>query len=201
MYKVFINERPIILTDSICQESGFTHLDYDDITISEIISKLTKESIGGMVLFCKNLKESWDDFKSNFKVIQAAGGLVLNEENEFLFIFRGCKWDLPKGRVEKGEKIKEAAVREVQEECGISNIIVHEFLITTHHIFYYNEKIKLKETQWFQMKSYDREILTPQLEEGITDVVFKNKEDSVRALQNSYKNINLVFKAFYQNQY
>jgi hypothetical protein len=51
------------------------------------------------------------------------------------------------------------------------------------------------------MKSYDREILTPQLEEGITDVVFKNKEDSVRALQNSYKNINLVFKAFYQNQY
>ena len=201
MYKVFINERPIILTDSFCQESGFTHLDYDDITISEIISKLTKESIGGMVLFCKNLKESWDDFKSNFKVIQAAGGLVLNEENEFLFIFRGCKWDLPKGRVEKGEKIKEAAVREVQEECGISNVIVHEFLITTHHIFYYNEKIKLKETHWFQMKSYDREILTPQLEEGINDVVFKNKEDSVRALQNSYKNINLVFKAFYQNQY
>ena len=201
MYKVFINERPIILTDSFCQESGFTHLDYDDITISEIISKLTKESIGGMVLFCENLKESWDDFKSKFKVIQAAGGLVLNEENEFLFIFRGCKWDLPKGRVEKGEKIKEAAVREVQEECGISNVIVHEFLITTHHIFYYNEKIKLKETHWFQMKSYDREILTPQLEEGITDVVFKNKEDSVRALQNSYKNINLVFKAFYQNQY
>ena len=201
MYKVFINERPIILTDSFCQESGFTHLDYDDITISEIISKLTKESIGGMVLFCKNLEESWDDFKSNFKVVPAAGGLVLNEENEFLFIFRGCKWDLPKGRVEKGEKIKEAAVREVQEECGISNIIVHKFLITTHHIFYYNEKIKLKETHWFQMKSYDREILTPQLEEGITDVVFKNKEDSVRALQNSYKNINLVFKAFYQNQY
>ena len=201
MYKVFITERPIILTDSFCQESGFTHLDYDDITISEIISKLTKESIGGMVLFCKNLKESWGDFKSNFKVIQAAGGLVLNEENEFLFIFRGCKWDLPKGRVEKGEKIKEAAEREVQEECGISNVIVHEFLITTHHIFYYNEKIKLKETHWFQMKSYDREILTPQLEEGITDVVFKNKEDSVRALQNSYKNINLVFKAFYQNQY
>ena len=96
-----------------------------------------------MVLFCKNLEESWSDFKSNFKVIPAAGGLVLNDENEFLFVFRGCKWDLPKGRVEKGEKIKETAVREVQEECGISNVIVHEFLITTHHIFYYNEKIKL----------------------------------------------------------
>jgi hypothetical protein len=201
MYKVFINERPIILTDSFCQESGFTHLDYHDITIPEIISKLTKESISGMVLFCKNLEESWDDFKNNFKVIAAAGGLVLNKENEFLFIFRGYKWDLPKGRVEKGEKIKEAAVREVQEECGISNVIVQEFLITTYHIFYYNEKIKLKETQWFQMKLNDREILTPQLEEGITDVVFKNKEDSVRALQNSYKNINLVFKAFYQNQH
>jgi hypothetical protein len=201
MYKVFINERPIILTDSFCKESDFVHLNYEEITIPGIISKLTKESIGGMVLFCKNLEESWDDFKSNFKVIPAAGGLVLNEENEFLFIFRGCKWDLPKGRVEKGEKIKETAVREVQEECGISNVIVHEFLTTTHHLFYYNEKIKLKETHWFYMKLNGREILTPQLEEGITDVVFKNKEDSVRALQNSYKNITLVFKAFYQNQY
>ena len=78
MYKVYINERPIILTDSFCKESDFIHLNYEEITIPEIISKLTKESIGGMVLFCKNLKESWDNFKSNFKVIPAAGGLVLN---------------------------------------------------------------------------------------------------------------------------
>ena len=73
MYKVFINERPIILTDSFCKESDFIHLNYEEITIPEIISKLTKESIGWMMLFCKNLEKSWDNFKSNFKVITAAG--------------------------------------------------------------------------------------------------------------------------------
>ena len=154
-----------------------------------------------MHLVHKNEDKLLKNFLKLLPNVVAGGGKAYNAKNEILFIYRNDKWDLPKGRVEKGEKIKETAVREVQEECGISNVIVHEFLITTHHIFYYNEKIKLKETHWFHMKLNNREILTPQLEEGITDAVFKNKEDSVRALQNSYKNINLVFKAFYQNQY
>ena len=149
-------------------------------------------------MLCADLQEAWGDFKSHFKVISASGGLVINKQLEFLFIFRGGKWDLPKGRIEKGEQIKEAALREVKEECGISKLKLGEFLITTYHIFFQNNQNRLKETHWFQMETTTKEVLIPQLEEGITIAIFKNKEDSVRALDNSYGNIHLVFKAYYQ---
>ena len=198
MYKVFINERPIILTDSLFVESDFDLLNYKNIIISEIIYKLTEQRIKGIVLLCSDLQLAWEDFKSNFKVISASGGLVINKQLEFLFIFRGGKWDLPKGRIEKGEQIKEAALREVKEECGISKLNLGDFLITTYHVFFQNNQNRLKETHWFQMETTTKEVLIPQLEEGITIAIFKNKEDSVRALDNSYGNIHLVFKAYYQ---
>jgi len=198
MYKVFINERPIILTDSLFLESDFDLLHFKNAIISEIIHKITERRIKGIVLLCSDLQKSWEDFKSNFKVISASGGLVLNEQREFLFIFRGGKWDLPKGRIEKGEQIKEAALREVKEECGVSKLILGEFLITTYHVFFQNNQNRLKETHWFHMETTTEEVLTPQLEEGITVAIFKNKKDSVAALENSYGNIHLVFRAFYQ---
>ena len=198
MYKVFINERPIILTDSLFVESDFDLLNYKNTIISEIIHKLTEGNTKGIILLCADLQEAWRDFKSHFKVISASGGLVINKQLEFLFIFRGGKWDLPKGRIEKGEQIKEAALREVKEECGISKLNLGDFLITTYHIFFQNNQNRLKETHWFQMETTTKEVLIPQLEEGITIAIFKNKEDSLRALDNSYGNIHLVFKAYYQ---
>ena len=198
MYKVFMNERPIILTDSLFAESDFDLLNYKNTIISEIIHKLTEGSTKDIILLCTDLQEAWRDFKSHFKVISASGGLVINKQLEFLFIFRGGKWDLPKGRIEKGEQIKEAALREVKEECGISKLNLGDFLITTYHIFFQNNQNRLKETHWFQMETTTKEVLIPQLEEGITIAIFKNKEESVRALDNSYGNIHLVFKAYYQ---
>jgi 8-oxo-dGTP pyrophosphatase MutT (NUDIX family) len=198
MYKVFMNERPIILTDSLFAESDFDLLNYKNTIISEIIHKLTEGSTKGIILLCADLQEAWRDFKSHFKVISASGGLVINKQLEFLFIFRGGKWDLPKGRIEKGEQIKEAALREVKEECGISKLNLGDFLITTYHIFFQNNQNRLKETHWFQMETTTKEVLIPQLEEGITIAIFKNKEESERALDNSYGNIHLVFKAYYQ---
>ena len=103
MYKVFINERPIILIDSSYGESDLNILHYKNITISEIIHKLKGGRVKGFILLCEDLEESWTDFKSNFNLITAAGGLVLNSRKEFLFIFRGGKWDLPKGSIEKGK--------------------------------------------------------------------------------------------------
>ena len=147
---------------------------------------------------CDDLDECWKDFKRNFKLISAAGGLVLNSHQEFLFIFRGGKWDLPKGKIEKGEQIKEAALREVEEECGISELILGEYLITTYHIFFQNNKNKLKETHWFEMETKSNEVLIPQLEEGISIAMFKDKKETLKALENSYGNISLVFEKYFQ---
>ena len=117
MYKVFINERPIILIDSLFEESDLNILHYNNINISEVIHKLKTGKARGFTVFCDDLEKCWIDFKSNFNLIRAAGGLVLNSQKEFLFIFRGGRWDLPKGKIEKGEQIKETALREVEEEC------------------------------------------------------------------------------------
>jgi 8-oxo-dGTP pyrophosphatase MutT (NUDIX family) len=196
MYKVFINDKPIILTDSPQIDLSFEVYDYENVVFEEVLHKLKKNKIKGVLLYCPNLQKSWSDFQNHFKIIRAAGGLVLNASNEFLFIFRGNRWDLPKGRIEKNESIELTAVREVEEECGIRGLTLKNHLTTTYHIFTQNHKDKLKVTDWFLMHSDFQETLTPQIEEGITIAQFKDEVASQKALQNTYANIHLVFKAF-----
>ena len=131
-------------------------------------------------------------------MVSAAGGLVLNPDNEMLFIHRLGIWDLPKGRIEKGETIEETAVREVEEECGVEGLILEKPLITTFHLFFMDDIQQLKITHWFLMKIDFQEKLTPQLEEGITKVVFKNEAQVYQAMQNTYANIKLVLDAYKQ---
>ena len=128
-------------------------------------------------------------------MVTAAGGLVLNPQKEILFIYRNGIWDLPKGMIEKGETLETTALREVVEECGIENLSIDQFLTTTYHYFYRNEKC-LKKTHWFLMHSNFEGVLQPQEEEGITEVVFKNKKATLKALQNSYTNIKLVYNKY-----
>jgi ADP-ribose pyrophosphatase YjhB (NUDIX family) len=135
-------------------------------------------------------------FKNKFKIIVSAGGLVINKKKEFLFIYRGSKWDLPKGKKEKGEKLEETAIREVKEECGVSNLIIEKKLIETYHFFIEKGKYRLKETHWYLMHSSYNKELTPQLEEGITKVMFKDLEGTREALKNTFYNIIMVFKSY-----
>ena len=94
--------------------------------------------------------ENWIDFCSKYKVIEAAGGLVFNEKNKILMIFRNGKWDLPKGKIELGESIEDAAIREVEEECGIDNLKIDNKLINTYHTYNLNGFNILKKT-WFRL--------------------------------------------------
>ena len=196
MYKVFMNDKPIILTDSPQNGFGFQVYDYENVVLDEIIHKLKKDKLNGVLLFCRNLTESWDDFQQQFKVVSAGGGLVVNDKKDFLFIFRGNRWDLPKGRIEKNESIETTAIREVEEECGIEDLELTRFLVTTYHIFFQNDQQKLKITHWFLMHSNYQGKLTPQIEEGITIAEFKNADETRNALNNTYANIHLVFEAF-----
>jgi ADP-ribose pyrophosphatase YjhB (NUDIX family) len=128
-------------------------------------------------------------FKSMFKIVEAAGGVVKNPHNEYLFIFRNGKWDLPKGKIEKNEQIKEAALREVEEECGISNLKIIKELPTTYHTYTLDNKAILKPTYWFEMASDDSSILVPQQEEGITDVEWIKTGDIKKVRENTYGSI------------
>ena len=153
MYKVFVNDKPIIFTSSLKKEEKYPVYIIKTVSVSELIHKLRLGKYKGVYLYCNNLEKDWDNFKKEFKVISAAGGLVLNDKNEILFIYRGNKWDLPKGRIERGESVKETAIREVEEECGIRNISITNFLLNTYHLFVQDNEYRLKETYWYLMKS------------------------------------------------
>ena len=193
MYKVFVNDNPIILTDSDEFSEGFKVFNFDEINIIKWVEKLLLEENIAIILKCESLKNKWNEFKNLFNIEVAAGGKVLNDQNEVLFIFRNGKWDLPKGKLEQNESLAVCAVREVQEECGINNISLINALDTTYHIFKRDNTLFLKITHWFLMKTNFNGELKPQLNEGIEKAMFKNEIEIENALKNTYKNIQLLF--------
>lgn len=195
MYKVFVNEKPIIITSSTKKENNFLVYPFKNTVIDEVIHKLKNEGIEGVNLYSTDLENDWGLFLKNFDVIKAAGGLVINPNKKVLLIYRNNVWDLPKGHIEKNESTENAAVREVEEECGIEKLSIIQKLITTYHI-YFLDGIKLKETHWFLMHSDDSNNLIPQLEEGITAVVFKNNNEIKMAFKNTYPNIKMVYESY-----
>lgn len=195
MYKVFVNEKPIIITSSLQVKNNFKVYPLNDIALDEIIYELKNKNTKGINLYTNDLESGWHYFLSQIDVIPAAGGLVKNEKNEFLFIYRNNIWDLPKGQIEKGESIEKAAIREVEEECGISKLKMIKKLLVTYHIFYQKGN-KLKLTHWFLMNSNFDEELTPQIEEGITKVAFIEEPKVDEIIKKSYANIKLVYDCF-----
>lgn len=193
MYKVFVNDCPIILTENKNISTNLPKVDFEKKLILAIVKKMLAGKAQGICFLCDDLKSGFKKFKTQFKIEKAAGGKVYNEKNEVLFIYRFDKWDLPKGKLEKGEQIENCALREVEEECGINGLQIVESLGITYHIFERKNKIILKITHWFLMKTNFSGELIPQTEEGISVAVFKNEDEKKEALQNTYENIRLLF--------
>jgi len=142
----------------------------------------------------KIITDNWEIFCADYSIIKAAGGLVYNNENQLLMIFRNNKWDLPKGKLEENENLKECAIREVQEECGISGLSIINALQDTYHTYEVNEIKILKRTSWFTMYTNFKGSFVPQIEEGITEVVWVDKEQIAEKLNNSFGNIKELLK-------
>ena len=116
--------------------------------------------------------------------------------NHFLFIFRNKKWDLPKGRINKNEEVKNAAIREVEEETGVQDLSIIKPLNTTYHIFKKNRKYRLKKTFWYLMHTDYSNKLTPEKKEGIDKAVWIEKNAIVTLKSTMYQNINLVISDY-----
>ncbi len=134
-------------------------------------------------------------FGSQFVPVEAGGGLVVSPRGEVLMIFRNGRWDLPKGKLEPGEEIAECAVREVEEECGISNLKLGKLLTRTYHLYELNGRWILKRTTWYAMKHDGDGELVPQVEEGITDIRWIAPDNLCSYVDNTYATIREVFAA------
>jgi len=136
--------------------------------------------------------------KSRFLIIKAAGGVVTNNKNKVLLIFRLGKWDFPKGKFDKGETPEQCALREVEEECAVK-VKTKKHLYNTWHTYTQNRKSILKKTYWYEMECLDDRNMTPQKEEGIDDIRWFYEADAKIALVNSYPSMRFLFKQFIKN--
>ena len=193
MYKVFFNQKPLILTNEIQDFSDNEPLLFIKYTsVAQIVKALKSSKNRKVFLYHKDIDKLWKSFKKKFPVVEAAGGLVERTDNKLLFIFRNNKWDLPKGGVEKKELIIEAAQREVVEETGVSDLIVQKQLSETFHIFKKGKRFRLKKTYWFKMSTSYKGKTKPQTEEGIKKTEWVSKEKIDEILNDAFENIRII---------
>lgn len=136
------------------------------------------------------------------RIIQAGGGLVLNEQNELLFIYRRGSWDLPKGKVDSGETIEACALREVEEETGVGNLTLVDFLGITQHQYFdpYLQEEVIKESHWYIMTVKGVPALIPQTEEDITDIKWVPLAEVNALIANAYASIKEIIGLFFLKQ-
>ncbi|UCE93705.1 MAG: NUDIX domain-containing protein [Flavobacteriaceae bacterium] len=195
MYTIFKNETLIILTDEVnTSDEGF-HFNWDELSTKKTLFNLLSEGLNKIIFYHSDLNFMWQDFKEKFKIIEAAGGIVKNREQEVLFIYRNDKWDLPKGKIESGETRSEAALREVEEECGFTKLELGEFISTTYHLYTEKDEEILKVSFWYEMFS-DQTDLVPQIEEGITALKWVREANFDSVLNDTYPNISLLMKMY-----
>jgi len=178
-YKIYHNGTPVFLTTPEgAQALGFQT---DKVTyvaqyvgnkksLRNYLDLLDKnKNLRAVVLYHPDLEMLWADFQDMFKVLEAAGGYVQNVQNELLVFYRRGSWDMPKGKIDPGESPEQAAIREVQEETGLVNVSLGDFLAHTYHTYEEKGKRILKKTWWYRMQTADT-VLVPQIEEDIEEI-------------------------------
>lgn len=199
MKKIYFNERFIVATN-------LSDCSFDDsveqvvVTDHKDIPNLLKyfydsDNIHGLVLKSDDEETLFSMLISQFKSIIAAGGVVFDVNGFVLIIKRFGIWDLPKGKVERGEDVDEAAIREVEEECGISGVTLGEFITPTYHVYTMKGITILKTTYWYAMNYTGDEQLVPQVAEDITDARWVPLNDLDEYMSNTYQTIRDVFIA------
>jgi ADP-ribose pyrophosphatase YjhB (NUDIX family) len=166
-----------------------------DIVLDLLNSKVPIDVLS-LAVSVENYDEVKLYLKGKFKVVCAAGGLVRKKERS-LMIYRMKKWDLPKGKKEPGEKWKQTAEREIEEECNVK-VRVGEKICTTWHTYTMNKNAMLKKTRWYNMELVDDSKMKASTEEDIEDVRWMTQKEVYHALENSYRSIRFVFEEYYR---
>ena len=203
MYKVFIKNKPLFFIengeDISMIDAKFVY-SINNVEDKEIVLNKHASSEDYIYVQGSSFDRLWKLFFGKHKTVQAAGGVVINNKNQVLFIFRNGFWDLPKGKVEDEEAIEVAAIREVEEECGIRKPALISKLLVTHHTYDTYGENCIKPTHWYLMQYDGDEELLPQEEEGITNVKWVNREDIASKMLNTFGSIIDVIGAFENNK-
>lgn len=187
---IFYLSKKIVIQQKNQSTENQSFKNLDNLKKEEILDEFVKfahQDADTLLTFeTENLENGFEKFRKVFKYIYAAGGLI-EKDNKFLFIFRLKHWDLPKGKLDMGEGPEEAAIRECEEECGITQLTIAKTLEPTYHIYAHKGSYALKKTYWYAMSTKHEGTLIPQLEENIERVEWFNKSQIQEiVLSNSY---------------
>jgi len=203
--KIYFGDKPVFLCDDINRELNeiLHHPDavfVDEITnpaIKSLLHEIKKEEFHAGVLWNNDLDKLKKVFFKNFTCIEAAGGIVQNGKKELLFIYRLDKWDLPKGKMEKGEKPDACALREVEEETGVTGLKLKKKIGETYHTYDAFGKHFLKTTHWYYITCSGTQNLVPQTEEDITAIKWVATKDIKEPIANTYPSIKDILSTFF----
>jgi len=203
MYKVFLNDRKIVIgsPEKITNKNGVY---FETLPVSNEVRELMQSFIKSekdLILLSDNENELIKSIQNVFKVIPAAGGVV-RKKKKLLFILRRGKWDLPKGKIDATETPKQAALREVEEECGIKGHEIIKTLPSTYHIYKSEYKQSagewiFKQTYWFEMEYNGMDLGTPEKNEGITELKWLYPHRLNEVLSNTYENLKQIIKLYF----
>lgn len=178
MYRLFCNDRELF-SENFSEQVLYENYNNEDIPLCiDNVKLIINNWLDDESIKCLDLGETDGvavalAVKSIFRQAPAAGGVVLID-NQFVAIERNGIPDLPKGHIEKGETPDVAAVREVEEETGITDLEIIRELPTTWHCYLLNGNWTIKKTSWFLMKTSSGMKNIPQTDEGISKVYLIN---------------------------
>jgi 8-oxo-dGTP pyrophosphatase MutT (NUDIX family) len=197
MYKIFINDKPFFITNSKFNiDDDLETIFFNKTLFNSLLQNTKNIDFKGIILICEDVEMVFKLFASNYKLIEAAGGLVFNSKNELLLIERLGVWDLPKGKIDSGETPEIAALREVEEECGVNGLSIEYLVCKSYHTYFFKDKHVLKRTYWFKMNSTFNGLLVPQIEENITKVEWQHFTKKNINNLNTYESIRDVLKNY-----
>jgi 8-oxo-dGTP pyrophosphatase MutT (NUDIX family) len=194
MYKIFINDKPFIIANSAFTDNSFPCFDFDEKLFNSKIAEVFANQFTGVLFKCNDVELAFNQFAKHFKIIEAAGGLVFNSNNQLLLIERLGVWDLPKGKIDTGETPEIAAVREVEEECAVTGLTIENLVCKSYHTYFFKEKHILKRTYWYKMNTDFSQTLVPQTEEDITKVEWQHFTKKDIETLNTYESIKDVLR-------
>ena len=204
LIKIFVNEKPIYLTDEftnhlkeLSEKEDSIFLENNMVDATSLLEKLDTAKYSVAILLAKSIEKLKNNFFSQFDIIEAAGGIVQNENKKMLFIFRRGKWDLPKGKLEVGETIETCAEREIEEETGITQLVLKRKIGETFHIYKERGKTILKISHWFYFTCPSLQKVQPQIEEDIAEVKWISTQNIKEPMANTYKNIKEIVSIFF----
>ena len=138
MYKVHFENRFIVVSSEPdrLQKYGLFHKFNATDELYKIIADFQADkSMQAINIYGTDIEHLWKIFRIYFTEVGAAGGLVKHKSGRYLFIEKKGKLDLPKGHIEPGEEANVCAIREVNEECGITGHTIIKPLTPSYHTY------------------------------------------------------------------